>query len=280
MPESYYRILMQNDHGISWFCDSCRSKVTAHSTTEKLTAIDDKLQFLIDMTLPVSTNGGGDPDHNTAFTKPWNELFGKITDASNTIDSIKHTFTTTSASTGAKPMSKPNTNADEIPRSVVVYGLPESNTTQDTENVDQIVHALASNITISKFRRLKSKRAEPSHTGPAPLMITLATEFDQRKLLALAPQLKLHQRFKKVYIKQALSTSEQLEVTHLRQQCKQLNDANLSIDPNYDIKLVVLDGKARVSTRQPDGKWKADWKSVINLNQLQEFALLPDTADV
>jgi hypothetical protein len=53
MPESYYHVLTQNDHGKGWIRENGHPKVTVHPTAEKLAAIDDSLQFIIDMSLPV-----------------------------------------------------------------------------------------------------------------------------------------------------------------------------------------------------------------------------------
>jgi hypothetical protein len=267
---------MHDDRGICWFCGTCRSNVTTTSTSQKLAAIDEKVQLLLDLSMDqvnATTTGISKPG-STTLSKPWNELFGKLDNVNNAVDSMRQTFT---SSTTKKDI---HTVDNDTTRSVVVYGLPESSDTHDTSLVEQLIHSLDPNLSISKFRRLKSKRVSHQasiYTGPVPVLIVLATEFDQRKLLSLAPKLRSSANYKHVFIKQALSTEEQLQLSKLRKQCHDLNDANFLSDPDYATKLVVLDGKVRVSTKQSDGKWKPDWKNVIEANQIFDFALPPNT---
>lgn len=258
--------------------------------SSKLDAIESKLQLLLDLSLPNTDAQSLSQQQDTAdgtktLSKPWNELFGRITDMNKSVDTIKQSVTCGSYSGQSfdnQLKQKQSTSANDldadITKSVVIYGLPETKECHDTALIETITRDLECSVTVSKFRRLRSKK-QTSYSGPPPLLLILANEFDQRKLLANAPLLRRHAKFNKVFIKQALSTEAQHAVTELRRQCKQINEDNFNIDPSCSSKLSVFDGKVRLSHRQQDDTWKVDWKCVIDDTNLSVYLLKNMVAD-
>jgi hypothetical protein len=288
MPLTYYQLLMKDDKGICWFCDNCRPKaVPSRKLETALSAIDSKIQLLLDLSIP-STDGkdvsgdNGVLDEPSALARPWNKLFGQIADVgasvNSAVDNIKQCVT---ANLNKQPNSTPATKSsdtkDDVTRSVVIYGLHESKDIHDITLIDQLVHGLDAGLSISSFRRLRPKKSSSTPSvglsGPPPVMLVMSTEFEQRKLLALAPNLRASDSFDKVFVKQALTSDEMLTISKLRTQCRQINEDNFHVDPSWNTKLVVLDGKIRASRKQSDGSWKADWKTVVSSEQLSTYLL-------
>lgn len=197
----------------------------------------------------------------------WNDLFHRVSEVAAEVHAVKEaTFAK------SKPDLQKQKVDDNTVRSVVVYGLQESRTgTNDTLLIDHLIKHLDSAISIDSHKRLRKKTSPYNNDSnkPAPLLVTLSTIFDRRKLLSLAPNLKSESSYKSVFIKKALSTAEMLESNELRQKCTAANEVLSQTDPLLESKFTVIDCKIRRLVRINDtGNYKVDWSKSFSASEL------------
>lgn len=292
--ESVLQLLAQAMDRISSLENSIKaSQINFESIIMKrVETVDTKIQLLLDVTIPptinetmsvvdandsdIDTNAVSEGCNNVSvpLTRPvqragWSALFHRVSEVAADVQAVKEA----TIISNSKPDQLKQNDDDNTVRSVVVYGLRESSTgINDTLLIDHLVKSIDSTISIESHKRLRKKAAADSSNGTnkaAPLLITLSTVFDRRKLLSLAPNLRSNNSYKSVFIKKALSISELKEYNELRQKCTQANEVLVQTDPFLESKFAVIDGKIRRMTKVNDsGKYKVDWSKTFSASEL------------
>jgi hypothetical protein len=265
---------------------------------KRVETMDNKIQLLLDVTIPPTINetmsivDANDSDIDTNIvsegsnnsivppTQPvqrtgWSALFQRVSEVAADVQAVKEATIANS-----KPDLQLKQNEDDSTvRSVVIYGLRESRTgTNDTLLIDHLIKSLDNTISVESHRRLRKKAPADSSSDATsasttnkapPLLVTLSTNFDRRKLLSLARNLKSDNSYKSVFIKRALSVSELKESNELRQKCTHANEILLQTDPILESKFAVIDGKIRRMNRINDSrKYKVDWTKTFSASEL------------
>lgn len=263
----------------------------------RIDATDNKVQLLLDVTIPPTMNdtmsvvvddtnavNNNNAESNTVSNEGagnvsavqrqqlggWSELFNRVSEVAAEVHAVKEATVMKSTADQEKPKVD-----DSTARSVVIYGLAESRTgINDTLLIDQLIKHLDNTLSIVSHKRLrkKSQTAQSNNSSlnkPIPLLVTLSTSFDRRKLLSLAPNLKSDSSYKSVFIKKALTTAELQETIDLRQKCTEANEILKKSDPLLEAKYSVVDGKIRRLTRvNESGSYKVDWKKIFTVAEL------------
>ena len=265
----------------------------------RIESTEHKLQVLVDVNFPPvlndktfddtqtvdhesDENKSGDADEAAltaaAPVQPrtgWSELFHRVSEVA-AVRAVKEATIVVNK----QPVPGPIKEDDSVGRSVVVYGLPESRSTNDTLAIDHLVKQLDSSLSVESHRRLRRKSADTdtaattTTTKPPPLLVVLSTVFDQRKILSLARNLKSHGNYKAVFIKKALSVTEMQDVNELRRKCTAANEILSKNDPLLESKFAVIDGKIRRLVKITDSdKYKVEWSAVVSLSDLPKNLL-------
>ena len=265
---------------------------------DRIESADNKIQLLVDVTIPppimndtmsvtvhentnTEATNSSDTTSDDIFSQSqpatvvrntcWSDLFNRVSEVAADVQAVKQATITNST----KP-EQPKPKDDNTNRSVVIYGMPESkNDTNDTLSIDRLIKQLDNSISIDTHRRLRKKQPNQNtesntlNNKPVPILVTLSSNFDRRKLLSLAPNLKSYNHYKGIYIKRALSESELQETMELRQKCSTANEILRNTDPNLESKFSVVDGKIRRMVKITDSEnYKVDWSKVISASDL------------
>lgn len=136
-----------------------------------------------------------------------------------------------------------------------------------------MIKNLDSSLSVESHKRLRKKNESEStdntNTKPHPILVTLSTVFDRRKILSLARNLKSCDGYRTVFIKKALTVNELKEITELRKKCTTANEILLKNDSQHETKYSVIDGKIRRLFRVTDtNTFKVDWTKVFQTSGL------------
>lgn len=280
------------------------SQITAtefeNKVMTRIESTENKIQLLLDVTIPPTLNDSTfvetqtdehqdnkqnsdgiaeAPAASTIVPPPvlrtgWSELFHRVSEVAAEVRAVKEATAVNVNQQQPKsdqPKQQQKPDDDNIARSVVVYGLPDSRATNDTLVIDHLIKQLDNSLSVDSHRRLRKKATTESSASakPPPLLVVMSTEFDRRKLLSLASNLKQLDQYKSVFIKKALSVSEYHETTELRRMCATANEILSKTDPELETKYTVIDGKIRRLVRITDtSNYKVEWSAVINQSDL------------
>ena len=303
--ESVLQMLSQAMDKINSLENTIRSSLTTATEFEnkvmtRIESTENKIQLLLDVTIPPTLNDSTfvetqtdehqdnkqnsdgiaeAPAASTIVPPPvlrtgWSELFHRVSEVAAEVRAVKEATAVNvnqqqPKSDQSKQQQKPDD--DNIARSVVVYGLPDSRATNDTLVIDHLIKQLDNSLSVDSHRRLRKKATTESSASakPPPLLVVMSTEFDRRKLLSLASNLKQLDQYKSVFIKKALSVSEYHETTELRRMCATANEILSKTDPELVTKYTLIDGKIRRLVRITDtSNYKVEWSAVINQSDL------------